>query len=294
VPDKRQESKNRRAARNKAQRGSLAARRENAAVTTVTRSSGKASGGKAADAPAAGRRPGSRPVGPPASAPPPEGGLLGLARSSRPGDRAVLAALALAIIGALVMLFAPFVQVDDRGEPLPRQFGAVARMAREIVTGGPIPEKTTTLLSAQGPQILLVAIVPIIVVGFAVWANRRPDRSRYLTYSMIVMAGMALFLGVYFLPALVALFIAGYQVRRADMPARMADRATARGRGWGRGRGEVIDVESTDADADPDAGAADDDLADLEAEIAADDAAEAEAAEADRNTNGSGTRKRRR
>jgi hypothetical protein len=278
VPDKRRESKNRRATRNKAQRGALAARRENAATATTTRASTSATGSKAKGG---GRAPGARPAPTPGSSgPPPEGGLLGLARSSRPGDRAVLAALVLAIIGALVMLFGPFVKVDDRGEALPRQFGGVATLARQTVTGHDIPEKTTTLLSAQGPQILLVAIVPILVVGFAVWANRRPDRSRMLTYSMIVMAGMALFLGVYFLPALIALFIAGYQVRRADMPARVAERVTrTRGGGRGRGRGEVIDVESTEADADE-----------------PEDAVEPEDAEEPAATqgNGSGARKRRR
>ena len=280
VPDKRRESKNRRATRNKAQRGALAARRENAAVTTTTtRASASATGSKGGGGRAAGAR---TVAGPGSAAPPPEGGLLGLARSSRPGDRAVLAALVLAVMGALVMLFAPIVKVDDRGEPLPRQFGGVATMAREAATGHAVPEKTTTLLSAQGPQILLVAIVPVLVVGFAVWANRRPDRSRFLTYSMIVMAGMALFLGVYFLPALIAMFFAGYQVRRADMPARVAERATARG----RGRGEVIDVESAEADA-----GGDDEPA---AEVEPEDTTDAGDEPADSQGNGSGARKRRR
>lgn len=283
VPDKRRDSKNRRAARNKAQRGSLAARRENAALATAAHAGDAKTGSKASRGRAAGARPAAGGGG--SSAPPPEGGLLGLARSARPGDRAILAALVLAVVGALVMLFAPFVKVDDRGEPLPRQFGGVATMARETVTGHDIPEKTTSLLSAQGPQILLVAIVPVLVVGFAVWANRRPDRSRFLTYSMIVMAGMALFLGVYFLPALVALFLAGYQVRRADMPARVAERATARGRG--RGRGEVIDVESSEVDAGADAP---EDAAEPEDSAEPEDGGDEPAAS---QSNGSGARKRR-
>lgn len=307
VPDKRRESKNRRAARNKTQRGSLAARRENAAVQAPTRPPAKGratTGGRASSAAAAAATP-----APPA--PPPRGGLLGLARSRRPGDRAVLAALVLAVVVTVVMLFLPIVRIDDRGEPVPRRFGGVALLARETLTGHHIPKESTNLLAANGPQILLVLLLPVAVAGFAVWANRRPDRSRLLTYSMIVMAGFVLLGFPYFLPPLIALFIAGFQVRRADAPARLAERAT-RTPARGRRRGEVIDVESTETDADEGADDADDPLAELDAEIEAERAAEAATAgtgsdtdtdaDADAGTgtgaagrgNGSGTRKRRR
>jgi hypothetical protein len=278
VPDKRRDSKHRRAARNKAQRGALAARRENATVTTAAPST--SSGRGAARGSAGGRSgAGAAPAGAPVTAaPPPEGGFLGLLRSSRPGDKAVALSLVLAIVGALAMLFLPFVQVDDRGEQLPRQFGAVALMARETVTGNEVPKETTTLLSAQGPQILLIVLVPVAVAGFAVWANRRPDRSRYLTYAMIVMAGIALFLGVYFLGALIALFVGGYQIRRAEGPPRPVRARAGAGR---RGRGEVIDVESTEAESPAEAGSTPD--ADPDGDGWTDDSG-----------NGSGTGKRRR
>jgi hypothetical protein len=246
VPDKRRDSKHRRATRNKAQRGALAARRENAAVTTTSTSgsTGTATGGGRS-------RAGAPRTGAPATAaPPPEGGFLGLLRSDRPGDKAVALALVLAIVGAAAMLFLPFVKVDDRGEQVPRQFGAVALMARETVTGNEIATESTSLLSAEGPQIILIVLVPVAVAGFAVWANRRPDRSRYLTYAMIVMAGIALFLGVYFLGALIALFVGGYQIRRAEGPPRPTRARAPAGR---RGGGEVIDVDSTEAAVDADA-----------------------------------------
>jgi hypothetical protein len=282
VPDKRRDSKHRRAARNKAQRGSLAARRENAAaVATTAPASASAGKGSAGGRGAAAAAPAGVPV---TAAPPPEGGVLGLLRSNRPGDKAVALSLVLAIVGALAMLFLPFVQVDDRGEQLPRQFGAVALMARETVTGNEVPKETTSLLSAQGPQILLIVLVPVAVAGFAVWANRRPDRSRLLTYAMIVMAGIALFLGVYFLGALIALFVGGYQIRRAEGPPRPA---RARAGAARRGRGEVIDVESTEAAAEAEAEPEPAGDADPDGNGAAD-------GWTDGKGNGSGTRKRRR
>jgi hypothetical protein len=252
VPDKRRDSKQRRAARNQQYRGSLAARRENAATSPAAPSSTKSTTSGRGGWLGGGRSAAATPT---ASMPPPEGGLMGMLRSKRPGDRAVLAALVLAIIAAVAVLFLP-VKVDDKGDPLPRQYGAVTQLAREELTGKPLPDKTETLVSANGPQILLVLLLPVAVAGFAVWANRRPDRSRLLTFAMIVMAGTVLLgLGFYFLPALIALFIAGYQVRRADMPARMAESATGgapRRRWFGGG---VIDVDSTEAgDADDTAG----------------------------------------
>jgi hypothetical protein len=224
VPDKRRDSKQRRQARNRAERGSLAARRENATVSTTKSSSapsGKGSGAKGGGASAG-------------TAAAVEGKPAG-----RAGEIAVWLSLAFAVIGAVGVVLFVKVPVDDRGETLPRQFGAVTLMAREAVTGSPVPDASKSLLEANGPGILLILALPIVVAGFAVWAYRRPDRARLLTFALIVMAGVVLLgLGVYFMPALIALFAAYYLVRRETLPSR-PERGARRGR--------AIDVRSKEA-----------------------------------------------
>jgi hypothetical protein len=172
---------------------------------------------------------------------------MGMLQSRRPGDRAVLAAFGLAVAAAIYLLFYQ-VPADDRGEPLPATFRGLAILARERLTGREIGDNKVSLLDASGPQIFLVLLLPIAVTLFALWANRRPDRSRMLTFAMLAMAGSVILtggIGIFFFPALIALAIGGFRVRKADLPARTAERAAAAGRGGrGRGRGEVIDADS--------------------------------------------------
>jgi hypothetical protein len=278
VPDKRQNSKQRRAARNRASRDALAARRTNAVTAATasassrTSSAGSATTGSVTGASASAGRGGF-------------GGLLGARGNRRPGDLAVVAALGLALVSAVSVLFFTRVPVDDRGEPLPQSFKGVAESAREAITGQPLPDEKTSLVDAFGPGILLPIALPVVVAGFAFWANRRPNRARLLMYAMVGMAVVVLFAGVigqYFFPSLIALAIATYQVRKADMPARAAERAAPT-----RGRRGVIDAESEevederdDAGPDPDgagdeagSGAGNDPLAELEAELEAEERA---------------------
>lgn len=234
MPDKRQTSKQRRAARNRASREALAARRTNAVTGATTASTASASSGRsAASSSAAGS--GDAPAAP-------RSYLSGLRGDRRPGDRAVLVALALSIVSAIAVLFLR-VPVDDRGEPLPTQFRGVAKLAREAVTGEPLADNTKTLLDSSGPGVLPFILLPIAVAAFAVWANRRPDRSRMLTFALLAMAGAVILssgIGMLFLPSLVMLGVASFQVRKADAPARAAE-SLSRSR---RGRGGTIDAES--------------------------------------------------
>jgi hypothetical protein len=305
VPDKRQESKQRRAARNRANREALAARRDNAVISPATTRAAAASG-PSTGAGATGGGAASRTAGP--SAPPPSG-LMGMLQSKRPGDKAVLAAFALSVVAAIYLLFYK-VPADDRGEPLPAVFRGLALAARERLIGEPVGDHEVSLLDASGPQILLVLALPIAVSLFALWANRRADRSRMLTFAMLAMAGSVILtggIGIFFFPAMIALAVGGFRVRKADLPARVAEKtAGAGGRGWGGrgwgGRGAVIDADSQDvtdatsaaetsvdevppeepADApgpEDEAADADDEvdpLVELEAEIEAERAAEAE------------------
>jgi hypothetical protein len=286
VPDKRNTSKQRRAARNRASRDALAARRTNA-VTSATSSGSSGASSSGSTSPGAGTTAGAT------AARSGFGGLLGTKGNRRPGDLAVTVALGLAIVSAVSVLFFTKVPVDDRGEPLPRTFQGVAVSAREAITGEQMPDKDESLLQASGPGVILYLALPVAVAAFAFWANRRPDRSRLLTFALVAMAGLVLFLGGYFFfPTLVALAVASYQIRKADMPARVAERAVPT-----RGRRGVIDAESEeladepiDDDADgpsgaraggadsPDAGADEagdeaDPLAELEAEMEAEERA---------------------
>ncbi len=280
VPDKRQTSKQRRAARNRASRDALAARRTNAVTSGTSPGSSRASSAASTSA-------GSGPGASASAGRPGVGGLLGARGNRRPGDLAVILALALAIVSAVSVLFFTRVPVDDRGEPLPRAFQGVAVSAREAITGEQMPDKNESLLEASGPGVILYLALPVAVAAFAFWANRRPDRSRLLTFALVAMAGLVLFLGGYFFfPTLVALAVASFQIRKADMPARVAERVAPT-----RGRRGVIDAESEEledemigddtdratADTEADDEATDreggDPLAELEAELEAEERA---------------------
>lgn len=255
VPDKRNPSKQRRATRNRANREALAARRENvvASAANPTRASGGGGNGSTGGA----RRGAAATAG--ASAPPPSG-LMGMLRSRRPGDRAVLLSVLFAIVSVVFLMFVK-VDVDDRGDAIPPSYGGVTILAREAITGEPMPDRTETLLSASGPGILAVMALPVAVTLFAFWGNRRPDRGRMLTFAMFGMLAAVLVtggLGIYFLPSLIAIGFASFQVRRLEMPARTAERQAPRR----RRRGTVIDAESREADADE---VVDDDV--IEAEV---------------------------
>jgi hypothetical protein len=177
------------------------------------------------------------------------GGLLASRGNRRPGDLAVMVALGLAIVSAVYLLSFYKVSVDDRGEPLPPAFQAVALAAREAITGQELPDNEALVVDAYGPGILFIIALPVVVAAFAFWANRRPNRRRALTYTLVAMAVAVLFsggVGPYYFPSLIALAVASFQIRRTDMPARVAERVAPT-----RGRRGVIDAESEELDDEP-------------------------------------------
>ncbi|HET8621099.1 MAG TPA: hypothetical protein VFM27_19165, partial [Acidimicrobiales bacterium] len=268
MPDKRNDPKQRRAARNRATRDALAARRENA-VAAAAAASSAGSGGGSGGSTTAGRRGSPAPAG---ASPPPPSGLMGMLRSRRPGDRAVLLSVLFALVSVIFLLFVR-VDVDDRGDAIPPTYGGTTILAREAITGEPVPDRTETLLSASGPGVLAVMALPVLVTLFAFWGNRRPDRGRMLTFAMFGMLAAVLVtggLGIYFLPSLIAIGFASFQVRRLEMPARLGERRPPRGR-----RGRVIDAESRAAGVNDDV--TDDDVTDdVTDEVAGDEVIEAE------------------
>jgi hypothetical protein len=255
VPDKRNVSKQRRAARNRASRDALAARRENAVIAPVTSSTrttkASPSGGSSSrrstrGGAGAAARP-ARPV--PVAAGPPPKGIKEMVQSKRPGDRAILLAFLLSFVSAILLLLVLKVTVDDRGDSIPTQYGALTIAARQAITGSESVTEEASTLSAYGPVSLVMAATPVLIAGYALWANRRPDRSRLLTFALIAMAMASLLTGglTIFLPTLIALGIGTFRIRKADMEAGMAA-APAPAAG---GRGDVIDAEATDAPAAP-------------------------------------------
>jgi hypothetical protein len=273
VPDKREQSKQRRAARNRANREALAARREAAASSASSSGPSRATASKAS--PAKGVTSGAGGAGADAQALAPPKGIMGLLRSTRVGDKSVLAAFVFAVGAAIYLIFYQ-VPVDDRGEQLPAVFRGLAVAARERVIGGTMPEDTERLLDVAGPQILLVLGLPVLVAVFALWANLRRDRSRMLTFAMLAMAGSVILtggIGIFFFPAMIALAIAGFRVRKADLPARTAERVAAAERR--KGKGAVIDADSEDVtDASSDEASATADVADPDDDHLAADAAD--------------------
>jgi hypothetical protein len=255
VPDKRNVSKQRRAARNRASRDALAARRDNAVATPVSSStrttkaspsSGSSSRGSTKGAARASARP-ARPV-PVAAGPPPQG-IKEMLQSRRPGDRAILLAFLLSFVSAILLLVVLKVTVDDRGDSIPPQYGALTIAARQAITGSEDVTEKASYLSAYGPVALIMAATPVLIAGYALWANLRPDRSRLLTFALIAMALASLLTGgiTIFLPTLLALGVGTFRIRKADMEAGMAA-APAPAAG---GRGDVVDAEVTDAPAAP-------------------------------------------
>jgi hypothetical protein len=254
VPDKRQTSKQRRAARNRAYREAMIARRENAqaereqarqaraARATTTGSTG-ASG-------AAGR--GGATTGRPQPA------IVGRLYGRPPGvgDTAVAVALLAAVVFSGVALYMAFtsnsVPVDHAGDPIDA-FPAVSRQAYAIANDTEPVTETVSLVDAYGPVIPIFAVLPSLVAAGAFVSHRREPRSRPLTIGLVALALVSVFnlFAIYFLPALIALAIAGFQVRKTELPARMAGGAGGAGgrRPAGRDADEdddVIDVEEVD------------------------------------------------
>jgi hypothetical protein len=242
VPDKRQTSKQRRAARNRAYREALTARRENAAAeareraprATSSSSSSSSSGGRAARGTATATAPaGPRPPG-----------------FSGPGDIAVLLALLLAVLFAGVSLFVAFtsesVPVDHNGDAI-SSFPAVSREAYAVFNDAEVVTEKTTLTEAYGPVIPIFAVLPALVAVGAFVSHRRQPRSRPLTYALVAMALVSVFnlFAMYFLPALIALAVAGFQVRKTEAPAVRGGR---RRPADDEDDDEVIDVDEVDPD----------------------------------------------
>jgi hypothetical protein len=234
VPSKRQPSKQRRAAQNRARSQSLAARSVNAQQSGPVSSGSTASSG-----------------GGSTSTPPRRGGflsnLLAPPQQSQqqaatggptevvgnPGRSAVIVALVISVGLAVAVLFFIPQPVDDRGDAVPPFFGGLYLRARDAL-GGSVETTNESGISAGGGAAVAVALLPVLICAgaLAVYLRRRANgQSLYwpMTIAMIVMALVVMMLQYSFaMPAMVALAVASFQVRKAEMPGRMADQVAAR------------------------------------------------------------------
>jgi hypothetical protein len=153
--------------------------------------------------------------------------------SGNPGRSALLVSLVLSVGAALGLLFLFKDKLDDRGEMVPiTGFGGLYLRTREVLTGEAVKTTETSMLDARGGFVLVLALVPVLAALGALFVYRRRREqglSVYwpLTIAMVVMALPVLMGNSLAMPAMVAMAIAGFQVRRTELPARMAERAAA-------------------------------------------------------------------
>lgn len=125
------------------------------------------------------------------------------------------------------------VPVDDRGEALPQNpggmsFQAVYLEARSILTGDDVTSRNVSIFDAHGLAVVIYGLIPLVILAVVFIVFRRSPSSRPLTIGMLALAVLFLFGGgMTFLPSLIALAVASFQARRAEIPARMAERAAA-------------------------------------------------------------------
>jgi hypothetical protein len=259
MASKRQPSKQRRQAENQKQRAALEARRQAAAAsgpsdTTHAASAGARSGGgsvlsRLRGATAAGRVARTGGTGTPV------------------GHRAALSAVFAAVAATVVGSFLYQVPVDRTGEAIATRGALIAEWtlsAEEVALESPgatpeeiagsvedwLPGGTDPYLVAAWP-ISLGMLLPVIgtALGLRAVSRRSPakvvNRTMYVTLFGALLAGPLLLV---FLPAVISLAVASFQVRKAELATR--DGAPADG---------VIDVDEVaaadveDADADADA-----------------------------------------
>jgi hypothetical protein len=248
---KRQPSKQRRQTQNQKQRAALEARRQAAAAggvasgtageaaTSSTASSGGSVLSRFRGAKSAGRS--ARTSG---------NGTLPV------GHRAALSALLAAIAAALVSSFLIPVQIGRDGEPITTQAELVAEWsisAQEALADAPdstsaqlsaavddwLPGGTEPFIQANWPFSLLV-FLPVVgtALGFRAVSKRSPakvvNRTMYVTLFGALLAGSQLLL--IFLPAVIALGVAAFQVRKAEVRAQAEAQAAAPAE-------DVIDVD---------------------------------------------------
>ena len=239
---KRQPSKQRRQTQNQKQRAALDARRQAAAAgsaSTGTARDAASSSTASSDGSVLSRLRGAKSAG--------RSARTGANGTLPPGHRAALSALLAAVAAALVSSFLIPVQIGRDGEPITTQGALVAEWslsAQEALADAPdataaelsaavddwLPGGTEPFIQANWPFSLLV-FLPVVgtALGFRAVSKRSPakvvNRTMYVTLFGALLAGSQLL--VIFLPAVIALGVAAFQVRKAEVQAQAQAQAAA-------------------------------------------------------------------
>ena len=233
-------SKDKRQRQNRLEREARAARRTHAGeATAVSRGEREAADQTASrratgkERAAAGDRSANRPL-----------------RFTVPGQRAVVMAFLFTIVSAITLLVAP-VQVArevDADAPIVDTLDEDDITDRDREAGTVTYVEDAKLIEEETPAVAAgVLLTPIVVTGVCAWFSKRPQRSNVWTMGLMALAAYIFFFagpyGIITLPSMIALAVGGFQSRRAESKARLAE---IREKKDAAGRGEVIDVESTE------------------------------------------------
>jgi hypothetical protein len=251
MPSKRDPHRQRRQARNRAERQAREARRAAAQAaasptsSTTPRRRRRWGGGRSAQqaAPAEAG---------PAQSSAASSGTGGAARPARPGggsfagkppgSRAAFLSLLFAV-GALASVIFLQVPVDEDGSPLSQS--EVEELDERREAGEDIPERERNAFSALWPLSILY-VLPLGVGGIAVRATTRAARpGRVWMRSLIAITVFAIVSGIpiLYFPMVLALAVASFQARRAEASSAAASRPEAPA---GAASDDVIDVDAVE------------------------------------------------
>lgn len=264
---KRQPSKQKRAAQNRNERAARAARAANAGASTRAAATTPASAGSGGSLLSRLRGGGTSSPRRGASSPRTRGAALRLTQP--PGYRAALSALLAAVAAVLLATFVLRQPVDAQGDPYTAatraadfsitavqaaadQPGATATEVADSIDDWSPGAKTATVAQALWPFSLAI-LLPLIGAGLGFNAVRKRATSKIVNralYATLFGAVLAQGLLILFLPVVLAMGVAMFQVRKAEMIA--AASAAPEG---------VIDVDEIDEDGEDEAVDVEDDAA---------------------------------
>jgi hypothetical protein len=132
------------------------------------------------------------------------------------------------------------IPVDEGGAPLSQ--AEIEELDERRAAGEDIPERERNAFAALWPLSLLY-VLPIGVGAIAVWGSNAARPSRVWMRTLIAMTVFAIISGIPFLyfPMVLALAVATFQSRRAEVQATQATQATGAD-GSSPARNGVIDV----------------------------------------------------
>jgi len=171
-----------------------------------------------------------------------------------PGQRAVVMAFLFTIVSAVTLLVAP-VQVErevDEDAPILERIDEDDITERDEEAGTVTYVDDAKLIDEESLAVAAgVLLTPILITGICAWFAKRPQRSNVWTFGLMALAAYIFFFagpyGIITLPSMIALAVGGFQSRRAESKARLAELRAQKASGTdGTADGDVIDVDATE------------------------------------------------